>query len=593
MQFFPKGITRGCAPYLREPMENFIVSFRKYRPATFDTVVGQEHITGTLKNAIRSNHLAQAFLFCGPRGVGKTTCARILAKTINCQQVTEQAEACDQCESCQQFNRGTSLNILELDAASNNSVDNIRELIEQVRYIPQSGKYKIFIVDEVHMLSLAAFNAFLKTLEEPPPHAIFILATTERHKVLPTILSRCQIFDFKRIRVEDIRMQLERICEKEQVQFDQDALHLIAQKADGALRDALSILDQQISFSGQNLTLESVLENLNIIDYEHYFKATNMMRTQDVAGLMLLLDEVMFKGFDPISFLSGLCGHFRDLLMAKTEATVKLLDVSDGIRKRYILQAREMPEGFLMSGLNIAATIEAQIKTARSPRLQVELALMKMAFITQVIDFAQVADEKKKSEPVVIAAEKTSLPTPAVQKGGDQQPTPSWPPPPKAEPNLNLLKGGVQAIRGLSKELQEAKEKEQQRIASANSIPISDEEFAQKWPAIIQEASLAGDLFLKAILESGDAKIMAGKINLTVRSKVEESKIQDSESWLAAHFRNFFDGRQPAVVTKMEELAQDTPVIMGTGAKNKFARMAEINPSIVALKEVLDLEFIY
>lgn len=574
-------------------MENFIVSFRKYRPATFDTVVGQEHITGTLKNAIRSNHLAQAFLFCGPRGVGKTTCARILAKTINCQHVTDQAEACDQCDSCQQFNKGASLNILELDAASNNSVDNIRELIEQVRYIPQSGKYKIFIVDEVHMLSQAAFNAFLKTLEEPPPHAIFILATTERHKVLPTILSRCQIFDFKRIRVEDIRMQLERICEKEQVQFDQDALHLIAQKADGALRDALSILDQQISFSGQNLTLESVLENLNIIDYEHFFKATNMMRTQDVAGLMLLLDEVMFKGFDPISFLSGLCGHFRDLLMAKTEATVKLLDVSDGIRKRYILQSREMPEGFLMSGLNIAATIEANIKTARSPRLQVELALMKMAFITQVIDLAQVADEKKKPEPTVNPPELPTSSLASSSQGAGQ--LTAKPPfvPPVVEPNLNLLKGGVQAIRGLSKELQEAREKEQQRIASANSIPISDEEFAQKWPSVINEASLAGDLFLKAILESGEAKMVEGKIHLKVRSKVEENKIQDSEAWLASHFRSYFDGRQPAVITKMEEVAQDAPIIMGTGAKNKFARMAEINPSILALKEVLDLEFIY
>lgn len=574
-------------------MENFIVSFRKYRPATFDTVVGQEHITGTLKNAIRNNHLAQAFLFCGPRGVGKTTCARILAKTINCQQVTEQAEACDQCDSCEQFNKGVSLNVLELDAASNNSVDNIRELIEQVRYLPQLGRYKIFIVDEVHMLSQAAFNAFLKTLEEPPPHAIFILATTERHKVLPTILSRCQIFDFKRIKVEDIRKQLERICEKEQVQFDQDALHLIAQKADGALRDALSIFDQQISFSGQNLTLESVLENLNIIDYEHYFKATEMMRTQDVAGLMLLLDEVMFKGFDPVSFLSGLCGHFRDLLMAKTEATVKLLDVSDGIRKRYILQSREMPEGFLMSGLNIAATIEANIKTARSPRLQVELALMKMAFLTQVIDLAQVADEKKKPESVVVAPSQPALPASDSSMSPAQSPAKPIVAAPVAEPNLSLLKGGVQAIRGLSKELQEAKEKEQLRIASANSIPLSAEEFAQQWPHIIREANNAGDLFLKAILESGDAKMQGGQIHLIVRSKVEESKIQDSESWLAAHFRTYFGGRQPAVMMQMEEASPDAPVIMGTGAKSKFARMAEINPNIVALKEALDLEFVY
>lgn len=574
-------------------MENFIVSFRKYRPATFDTVVGQGHITGTLKNAIRNNHLAQAFLFCGPRGVGKTTCARILAKTINCQHLTDQGEACDQCEPCQQFNKGTSINVLELDAASNNSVDNIRELIEQVRYIPQSGKYKVFIVDEVHMLSTAAFNAFLKTLEEPPAHAIFILATTERHKVLPTILSRCQIFDFKRIRVEDIRMQLERICEKEQVQFDQDALHLIAQKADGALRDALSILDQQVSFSGQNLTLESVLENLNIIDYEHYFKATEMMRSQDVAGLMLLLDEVMFKGFDPISFLSGLCGHFRDLLMAKTESTVKLLDVSDGIKKRYLLQSREMPEGFLMSGLNIAATIESHIKTARSPRLQVELALMKMAFLTQALDLAQIADEKKKPDSDLVVAETQSESTVQPAKEAKSSAVSNTQIQIPHETNLGLLKGGVKAIRGLSKELQEAKEKEQQRIASANSIPISEEEFKQQWPSIIQAAAADSDLFLKAILDSGNAQIKEGFIQIVVRSKVEESKILEAEQWLNQQFRNYFNGRQPKIDVRLEESKQEGQVIMGTGARSKYQRMAEINPNIHVLKETLDLDLIY
>jgi DNA polymerase-3 subunit gamma/tau len=301
----------------------------------------------------------------------------------------------------------------------------------------------------------------------------------------------------------------------------------------------------------------------------------------------------MFKGFDPVSFLSGLCGHFRDLLMAKTEATVKLLDVSDGIRKRYILQSREMPEGFLMSGLNIAATIEANIKTARSPRLQVELALMKMAFLTQVIDLAQVADEKKKPESVVVAPGQPASPASDSSMSPAQSPAKPIVAAPVAEPNLSLLKGGVQAIRGLSKELQEAKEKEQQRIASANSIPLSAEEFAQQWPHIIREANNAGDLFLKAILESGDAKMQGGQIHLIVRSKVEESKIQDSESWLAAHFRTYFGVRQPAVMMQMAEASPDAPVIMGTGAKSKFARMAEINPNIVALKEALDLEFVY
>lgn len=377
-------------------MENFIVSFRKYRPATFASVVGQAHITDTLKNAIKTNHLAQAFLFCGPRGVGKTTCARILAKTINCQNLSPQTEACNTCESCLSFNRGTSLNIHELDAASNNSVDDIRNLIEQVRYGPQGGKYKIYIIDEVHMLSTQAFNAFLKTLEEPPPYAIFILATTERHKILPTILSRCQIFDFNRIQVADITKQLIHICDQEGHSYETDGLHIIAQKADGALRDALSILDQIVSFSNGILSLKNVLENLNIIDYDYYFKVTELLYAENMVETLLLFDEVLIKGFDGLNFISGLAGHFRNLLMVKDQRTVKLLEVSEGIQQRYLAQSATIDAGFLLTALNLCNQFEIGYKTARNQRLHIELAIMKMAYLKAAIQFSWSDFEKKK-----------------------------------------------------------------------------------------------------------------------------------------------------------------------------------------------------
>ncbi|MEO6850555.1 MAG: DNA polymerase III subunit gamma/tau, partial [Mucilaginibacter sp.] len=308
-------------------MENFIVSARKYRPSTFESVVGQQHITNTLKNAIKNNQLAQAFLFCGPRGVGKTTCARILAKTINCENLQPNGEACGVCNSCVSFQNGNSFSIHELDAASNNSVDDIRSLIEQVRIPPQTGKYKIYIIDEVHMLSLAAFNAFLKTLEEPPHYAIFILATTEKHKILPTILSRCQIFDFNRIRVEDMARHLASIAEKEQISYEADGLHIIAQKADGGLRDALSMFDQIVSFSDGNVTYRTVIDNLNILDYDYYFSIIDSLLKEDTAGTLLLFDEILSKGFDGSHFISGLSEHFRNLLVSKDTVTLKLLEV--------------------------------------------------------------------------------------------------------------------------------------------------------------------------------------------------------------------------------------------------------------------------
>ncbi len=398
-------------------MENYIVSFRKYRPASFDMVVGQHHITGTLKNAIKTQQLAQAFLFCGPRGVGKTTCARIFAKTINCTQLREDGEACNSCDSCVSFNRGGSMAIHELDAASNNSVDDIRSLVEQVRYAPQGSKYKIYIIDEVHMLSTAAFNAFLKTLEEPPSYAIFILATTEKHKILPTILSRCQIFDFNRIKVEDIALQLESICKQEGITYEYNALHVIAQKADGALRDALSIMDQVVSFSGGQLSYAAVIENLNIIDHDYYFKVTEALLTQDLAGVSLLLEEVISKGFEGINFITGLAGHFRNLLMTKDPRTVKLLEVSDDIKVRYQQQTQQAPAGFLLTALNFASYAEVNYKQSKQPRLLVELALMKMCFLNQMLYPEQLAQEvKKKLNSDAPAVVDFKIPAPAAIK---------------------------------------------------------------------------------------------------------------------------------------------------------------------------------
>src|ERR1700712_2149685 len=369
-------------------MDKFIVSARKYRPQNFNTVVGQAHITTTLKNAIRNNQLAHAFLFCGPRGVGKTTCARILAKTINCTSPTVDGEACNVCNSCVSFDAGTSLNIHELDAASNNSVDDIRTLVEQVRFAPQAGDYKVYIVDEVHMLSASAFNAFLKTLEEPPPYAIFILATTEKHKILPTILSRCQIFDFNRIQVEDMAEHLASIAKKEGISYENDGLHIIAQKADGGLRDALSMFDQIVSFSDGNVTYRTVIDNLNILDYDYYFNIIDSLLKEDTAGTLLLFDEILSNGFDGSHFISGLSEHLRNLLVSKDQTTLKLLEVSQGIKAKYLQQSQASSVSFLLSAMNIANQCDLSYKLSKNQRLQVELALLKMCNLQSVFNLA-------------------------------------------------------------------------------------------------------------------------------------------------------------------------------------------------------------
>ena len=405
-------------------MDNFVVSARKYRPSTFRSVVGQQHVTTTLQNAIQSQHLAQAFLFCGPRGVGKTTCARILAKTINCERVydlytldipvdklmneksslfsneeksytnpfgiKDNVEACGQCNSCRAFENNASFNVHELDAASNNTVDDIRSLVEQVRYAPQNGsRYKIYIIDEVHMLSNAAFNAFLKTLEEPPSYAIFILATTERHKIIPTILSRCQIFDFSRIKVEDMRSHLRYVATQEGITAEDDALHLLAQKADGGLRDALSMFDQMVTFGGNNLTYKEVVQNLHILDYDYYFRLIDSLLTENLSAALLLLDEVMQNGFDLHNFVVGTAEHLRGLLVCKDAVTVQLLEVSDGIKQKYVQQAQDASLAFLLSALNLISQCDREFKQAKNQRLHVELALMKLAYLNGAVQFVR------------------------------------------------------------------------------------------------------------------------------------------------------------------------------------------------------------
>jgi DNA polymerase-3 subunit gamma/tau len=382
-------------------MEKFIVSARKYRPASFEDVVGQPSITTTLRNSILNNHLGHAYLFSGPRGVGKTTCARIFAKIINCENISDLGEACNHCESCVSFNENRSYSIHELDAASNNSVDDIRTLTDQVRIPPQIGSYSIYIIDEVHMLSQSAFNAFLKTLEEPPAHAIFILATTEKNKIIPTILSRCQIFDFNRISVEDAVKYLKLIADKEKLEYEEDALHVIARKADGAMRDALSIFDQVVSFSEGGISYQDVIKNLNILDYEYFFKLTFSLLEGDLASSMLLFNEVLSRGFDSRNFINGYAAHLRDLMVCKNPETVKLMEVGAGIREKYLKQSEEVSLPFIYSGLEICNQADLQFRSSRNHRLTIELALVKLA------NLSEVSKKKTVTDPVAESVRET------------------------------------------------------------------------------------------------------------------------------------------------------------------------------------------
>lgn len=492
-------------------MENFIVSARKYRPTTFDSVVGQAHITTTLKNAIKSNHLAQAFLFCGPRGVGKTTCARILAKTINCENLNQEGEACGKCSSCHSFQENTSLTIHELDAASNNSVDDIRNLIDQVRYPPQSGRYKIYIIDEVHMLSAAAFNAFLKTLEEPPSYAIFILATTEKHKIIPTILSRCQIFDFNRIQWKDMALHLANIAEKENITAEPAALELISIKADGGLRDALSMFDLNVTFSVDNsLRHKDVLENLHILDSDYYFTLTDHLVAQNHTETLLLVDEIMRKGFDGHQFISGLMEHFRNLLFAKDPKTLALMELSDESRNKFAVQSEKTQTSFLLSAMSICSQCEIHYKSAKNPRLHLELSLLKINYLPSLFKpnnpvATEGASGKKSESPVGTTGTETNetliqtVPTTSVaikeeiapvdKTAADLQPEP------KIEINTDFEKTAPELIPELE-DIDLSISLPEQSVASPTEAPTLD-------PAVIKSSiSTSGLRSAKNILDS-------------------------------------------------------------------------------------------
>jgi DNA polymerase-3 subunit gamma/tau len=595
-------------------MENFVVSARKYRPSTFESVIGQEHITNTLKNAIKNNQLAHAFLFCGPRGVGKTTCARILAKTINCLNITPAYEACNECDSCKAFNQNASFNIYELDAASNNSVDDIRGLVEQVRYAPQGAKYKIYIIDEVHMLSAAAFNAFLKTLEEPPPYAKFILATTERHKILPTILSRCQVFDFHRINVDSAVTQLRKIIANEGIQAEEEALHVIAQKADGAMRDALSIFDRIVSFSGKNITYKDVIDNLNILDYEYYFRGVDMMVEKDLPSLLLLFDEVLSKGFDAQHFLSGFSDHLRNLMMCKHPSTVKLLEVAGSVANRFMQQSQKCSTSLLLNGMNILNKCELEYKSSKNTRLHVELTLMKLSHIQSVIDLkSEAADTKKKINAVSIAPVAQSQPAVnAPAPVAENQPVAETPvivtapaTPPVNEPVVKIPDrpvGSVNAMSKLDKLRQQVTTQanapaEEQAVVETLSapvggdVPLNENSLKEVWTMYMQKLGETGKNSLSVIYKNATRAIKSSTIiELTLASQHEREMIDEDKINILQFLRSRLKNSLVDFEFVINQAIQSTRPFT---AEDRFKVMAEKNPVLNDLRNSLGLELEY
>lgn len=580
-------------------MNDFVVSARKYRPATFDTVIGQPAITTTLKNAIRNNHLAQAFLFCGPRGVGKTTCARILAKTINCTNLTENIEACDQCESCVSFNNNQSFNIYELDAASNNSVEDIRNLVDQVRFPPQMGKFKIYIIDEVHMLSAAAFNAFLKTLEEPPSYAIFILATTEKHKILPTILSRCQIFEFNRIRIEDIATHLEWIAGKENVTAEPDALHIIAQKADGALRDALSTFDQIVSFAGNKVTYKDVINNLNILDYDYYFKIADDVLAGNLSSILLTFDELLRDGFDGHHFINGLSSHYRDLLVCKDAATLQLLEVSKNIKEKYGRQSQQISTPLLFQLLDISNKCDVEYRAAKNQRLHVELALMKMCRVqTSDTTEKKTADVTAlKSIPLNAPAEKPAAPVAVKEK--DETPvakpalTAEAKPIYTESPKTTASKIPSIRIPSINKPAEEKKKSDDQVNESVPAYAdkqFTVEELHVAWEEYATRINAAGRKQLFSTLNKRKPALKEDlTIEVLVDNKVQADEITAERTELLGFLKNKLQNKQlniVAVVLEAKDVSEEayTP-------RDKFKKMTERNPALEELRRQFDLEF--
>lgn len=594
----------------------FIVSARKYRPQTFDTVVGQGHITTTLKNAIRHRQLGHAFLFCGPRGVGKTTCARILAKTINCENQTKEGEACDTCQSCKSFNEGASMNYFELDAASNNSVDNIRDLVDQVRFVPQSGRYKVYVIDEVHMLSQAAFNAFLKTLEEPPAYAKFILATTEKHKILPTILSRCQIFDFKRITTNDTVKHLEEICEKEAIKAERTALQVIAQKSEGCMRDALSILDKIVSFTAGELDYANTLEHLNILDAEFYFKLLQCMQEQDLSGAMLLYDEINRKGFEGDVVLNGFAEFIRNLLVCKDEKAAGLLEVVESFKDKYVSTAKNVSAPLLVSALNILNETEINYKAARNKRLHVELAIIKLCYLQQAIEISSggsgLSKKKRIDGPV---AYKTKSITP-------------FAPEVKTSPSAKLIIETSSAELSIAKEATPGYEKptaavtekitpvqqapaKSTRITALDKIrqqylsdsaelmeaiepPLAQESLMQVWDEytnlIKNEKNPASHSFEVAVLRIIDGD----SFEIVVADFIEKQFIEKERNRLFEFLQNKLDRKNikfALVVEEKERIIHPDEIVLSS--KEQFQKMIETYPMVLELKNRLKLDLDY
>ena len=614
-------------------MENFVVSARKYRPVTFDTVVGQGSITSTLKNAIRNHSLAQAYLFCGPRGVGKTTCARIMAKTINCLHPTENLEACNECESCQAFNNNASFNIYELDAASNNSVDDIRNLVDQVRIPPQIGQYKVYIIDEVHMLSKDAFNAFLKTLEEPPAYAKFILATTEKHKIIPTILSRCQIFDFKRITVDDIAKHLEYVAQSEGVTAEPEALNIIAQKADGALRDALSIFDQMVSFSGKNITYKDVIDNLNVLDYDYYFQIVDHILRGETSDILLILNDIIGKGFEPQHFVNGMGNHLRSLMVCKDPATVQLLEVSNQLQQRYLMQSQACPMPFLIKALEINNKCDIDYRAANNKRLHLEIALLKMcALCSQALNLptaqaqpVPVAQNRPAQQPVSSspgqAPATTPTPTPqptyttkapepvitkapepvegpnTAQKPQQSQPTQSVNPPvssgistssttantTSAQPTVRPR--GTTSSVSISKAMQQAEQKPEEQEETWDT-PFTQEQLTESWADFVNRYKNISPNFAAALGKYAPKLVGTSEIHFSVDNRLFE---YDTEgiSALKHHLRQSLHNNQfelkPEVMERPAEIEAYTD-------RDKFEKMVEERPYLRTLQTELKLE---
>ncbi len=573
-------------------MDNFVVSARKYRPITFESVVGQKAITSTLQNAIRTNTLAQAFLFCGPRGVGKTTCARIMAKTINCMNPTAEMEACDECESCRSFNNSNSFNIYELDAASNNSVDDIRNLVEQVRIPPQVGRYKVYIIDEVHMLSQAAFNAFLKTLEEPPAYAKFILATTEKHKIIPTILSRCQIFDFKRITVDDIFKHLQNIAMKEGINAEEEALNIIAQKADGALRDSLSIFDQMVSFSGKNMTYKDVINNLNVLDYEYYFQMVDNILNKDNNSILLLLNKVVESGFDIQHFIQGLASHLRNLLLGKDIRLIDLMEVSRQLKSRYAEQAQKCSQYFLLKTLDLANQCDLNFRNSNNKRLHLEICLMKMCYVEasspRVTETQSHRDAETQSQQVNKTTSQRVVESPShqVTKSQSQRVAETTSQSQSQSQSQTPTVRAGRLSRPSTISITEDEPKKEEVVEEVWNDTIDQERLTKVWDEFANAIQSSSPSFSVSIKNAEPQLVNGIEIHYKVDNMLvtkDQNNMQALREYLKAKLHN----NQFVLKEEIIERARETVLYTD---KQKFEKMATDNPNIVNIKQSLNLQ---